>query len=162
MIIGVVVCVGLVLIPVTMVGHTVVTIVRDLREHRRAERRRVTQLVPRLGAFSSTDNTLWAGRVRGFTVWIENSGAPPTAEQASQLEAILDDLPRLAPICRAYIVEHEDLWVSKLVPERFVVESIHVVAPNEFTLEFAHPDDPDGVYRVEFRDGKAVASGRDD
>lgn len=161
MIIGVAVCVGLVLIPLSMVGHTVFAILRDLRAQRRAERRRVTQLVPRFGAFSSTDNTLWTGQVCGLRVWIENPGAPPTAEQASQLEAILDDLPRLAQICRAYIDEHEQLWVSELAPERFEVDSIDIVARNAFMLGLAHPDDPDGIYRVDIRDGVPVSSVRD-
>jgi hypothetical protein len=159
-IVGLIAVAALLLIPVVMVGRLVYGIVSGHREYRRAEARKVTRSVPTLGEFSTTDYRVWIGDVRGLQVILESAGHPPTELQASQVRALLDDLLSLMEKAKTYLFEHED--ISGLNGVEFEPFGLEPASSTDFVLELTHPADMDGVYRVEFRDGVPVSSGRDD
>ncbi len=160
----VLVIVGLIamLIPVVMVGRIVYAIIAGIRDDRHAEARRITKMVPELGEFSTTDNCLWFGYVRGLQVTLDCPGEPPTEAHAKRVRVLLDQLPALVDKAQVYLAAHEDMsWLTGDAAG-FEPFGIEPEACSEFVLELIHPSDPDGVYRVEFRDGVPVSSGRDD
>jgi hypothetical protein len=159
-IVGLIAVAVLVLIPLVMVGRLVYGIVSGYREYRRAESRKVTRSVPNLGEFSTTDNKLWIGDVRGLQVILESPGQLPTELQASQVLGLLDDLPALMEKAKTYLLEHGD--ISGLHGGAFEPYGLEPANSTAFVLELTHSADMDGVYRVEFRDGVPVSSGRDD
>jgi len=161
-IVGLVIVAFLILIPVVMAGQMVYGIIASWVEHRRAEARRITVTLPGLGEFSTTDNALWFGEVRQLQVSLESEGHPPTEKQVKQLTAVLDQLPLLTSRAKAWLAEHEDLsWLAGGAAA-FEQLGIDFESESRSVLELIHPDDTDGIYRVEFRNGKAVSSGRDD
>ena len=152
----------LVLIPVVMVGKLVLDIVGALIEHRRAEARRETVTVPGLGEFSTTDNRLWFGQVRELQVSLESVAGPPSELQAKGVTLVLDQLPSLMARAKAYLAEHEDMSWLDGGADAFEPFGLEWASESSFVLQSIHPSDSDGIYRVEFRDGVAVSSGRDD
>lgn len=161
-IVGLIVAAVLVLIPVVMIGRLVFAIVVDYREYRRAEARRVTATVPNLGEFSTTDNKLWFGEVRGQQLILETHGQPPSDSRARQVLTLLDDLPNLTERATTYLIALADMWWLKDSNGAFEPYGLEPHPDGAFVLELTHPADMDGVYRVEFRDGVPVSSGRDD
>ena len=156
---GLIVAVAL---PVVMVGALIYRIFVSHLEIRQAETRKVTTRVANLGEFSTTDNKLWIGEVRGLQVILESPGQPPTQLQASQALALLDDLPSLMERAKSYLAEHEDTSGLNGGARNFEGYALIPESSTTFVLELSHPADADGVYRVEFRDGVPVSSARDD
>lgn len=157
---GLLLCGVLVLIPVSMLARIIYDIIVGYREYKRAEQRRVTVSIPGLGDFSSTDNKFWQGVVREMCVCLDHSG-PPSEILAKQVITLLDNLPPWTEKARQYIAEHEDIsWLNGT--QAFTVSGIEPMSDGSFILSLSHPEDPDGDYRVEFRDGQPVNCGRDD
>jgi hypothetical protein len=152
----------LVLIPVVMVGKLVYGIIAALIEHRRAEARKVTVPVPGLGEFSTTDDKLWFGEIRGLQVTLESAGKPPSELQGKQVTSVLDQLPSLMERAKVYLAEHEDMSWLEGGAAAFEPFGLDWESETSFVLESTHPGDSDGIYRVEFRNGVPVSSGRDD
>lgn len=163
-IIGLIVVVILALIPIVMIGWVIYGIIASLIEDRRAEARKVTAVVPGLGAFSTTDDRRWCGEVRGLEVILVSAGSPPTQRQAGQLTRVLDQLPSLMARAQAYLAEHEDImsWLEGGAAEfePFGIDDFE--SESSFVLLSTHPSDSDGIYSIEFQNGTAVDYGRDD
>jgi hypothetical protein len=161
-IVGLIVAAALVLIPVVMVGKLAFGIVAAFVEHRRAEERRVTVIVPGLGEFSTTGNGVWFGKVRQLQVSLRSDTQPPSELQAKEVASVLDELPSLMAHAKAYLAVHEDVSWLKGGADEFEPFGLDWESRLNFVLESIHPSDADGVYRVEFRDGVPVSCGRDD
>ena len=160
--IGLVVTIALVAVPVVMIGRLAIAILMAWRDHRRDLAREVTHEVPGLGAFTSTDGELWFGEVQDLQVTLKTTGHPPTEAHAALVRDLLDDLPRLVELSRAYLWEHEDCSRFEGGAEQFEVCGMDPEDKSSFVLEFFHTADDDGTYRVEFENGLPVNSGRDD
>ena len=159
---GLVVVAMLILIPVVMVGRIVAAVVQGCVEDRRAEARKITRPVEGLGDFSTYDNQLWFGEVEGIHISVVRVGESPTVEDSQRVRAILQDRPRLIAKAKGYLAAHEDVSALRGGADGFEQYGFDYDTTSRFVLELAHPEDPDGMYRVEFRDGEPVASGRDD
>jgi hypothetical protein len=160
--VGLIVAAVLVLIPVVMIGRLIYGIFAGYRDYRRAEARKVTTTVHGLGEFSTTDNRLWIGEVRGLQVFLESPEQRPTDLQARQVLALLDDLPALTERAKSYLAEHEDTSWLNGSSGTFEPYGLEPESSTAFVLELTHSADSDGVYRVAFRDGMPVSAGRDD
>lgn len=160
--VGLIIVAILVLIPTVLIGNVVYGIITSWIEHRRAEARRVTVTVPGLGQFSTTDNALWYGEVRGLQVSVISEGHPPTQTHADEVMAVMDQLPGLMSRIRSHLSEHEDMSWLEGGAEGFEPFGVDVKSATHFVIDSMHPSDPDGMYFVEFRDGVIIASGRDD
>jgi hypothetical protein len=152
----------LVLIPVVMGGRIAIGILTAWRDHRAEMAREVTCQVPGLGPFTSTDGSLWFGEVQELQITLNTTGEPPTAAEAALVLELLGDLPRLVELGRAYLMVHEDSGWLEEGAERFEPYGIEPEDRSTFVLEFVHPADDDGVYRVDFESGVPVNAGRDD
>lgn len=151
-----------VLILIVTVGRFVWAIASAHRDHKRKEARRVTGTVPSLGEFTTTDNQFWFGEVRGIYITLDSPNSAPGESHAKQVHALLDQLPALAEKATKFLAAHEDIsWLTGGAGE-FEPYGIDPQAEGVFVIEMTHPADVDGVYRVEFRDGIPVSSGRDD
>ena len=160
--IGLVVTGVLLLIPVAMIGWFVIGILIAWRDHRRDLTRQVAHEVPGLGTFTSTDGELWFGEVQDLQVALSTTGEPPTPGQAALVRELLGDLPRLVALSREYLISHEDSAELEGGAELFEPYGIEPEDRSTFVLELVHPSDADGVYRIEFENGRPVRSGRDD
>jgi hypothetical protein len=160
--VGLLVVAILVLIPVVMIVRLVWAIVHAYINDRRAESSKVTHYVSALGDFSSYDNRLWFGEVQGLQISIPTDGQPPNGSHTQQLRAILNDQSSLIEKAKKYLVAHDNASSFPGGAEAFQPYGIDFEDASAFVLEMVHPADQDGVYRVEFKDGDPVASGRDD
>ena len=145
-----------------MVARLVIVIVLAWREHRHEEGRRRTCQVADLGEFTSTDGELWFGEVQELPVSLNTQGEPPTEFHAGQVRSLLEQLPRLVEQSRAYLAANEDCARLEGGAEGFEPCGLDFESDSSFVLEFGHPSDDDGIYRVEFESGQPVRSGRDD
>jgi len=159
---GLIVAGILVLIPIVMIGRLIFQIITSGIEQRRAEWRKITVAIPDLGKFSTTDNELWCGEVEGLAVSIRTPGGAPTEPSIRQFKSVLDRLPALMTLTKAYLAEHEDMTWLESGAAGFEPYGINFETGANFVVESTHPSDPDGVYRVTFRNDVAVSSGRDD
>lgn len=161
-ILGLIVAAILLMIPLIMIGQLVYNIVTSSAEQRRAEARRGSANLPGLGVFSTTDDLCWTGEVRGLLITFSCSDGVPTAIHASMIISTLDQILSLMSRAKAYLAEHEDMSWLEGGAAGFEPYGIDFETGANFVLESTHPSDPDGVYRVEFYNGIAVGSGRDD
>jgi hypothetical protein len=152
----------LILLAVAVVGFFMAAIVLHYFLSRRDEARKVTRSVPGLGDFSTCDDKLWFGDVEGLHFSIVGAGEPPADPPWQLVRSILDQRPALIERARTYLIAHEDTSLLPGGPEAFEPYGIDIEDASCFFLELIHPADIDGVYRVEFRDGEPVGSGRDD
>ena len=159
---GLIVAAILVLIPVVMVARFVIAILLAWRDHRAEKAREVTHHVPGLGALTSTDGELWFGEVQELQVTLTTAGQPPTEAHATLVRGVLNDLPRLVELSRAYLLAHEDCSWLEGGAELFEVFGIEPEGRASLVLKLFHPADDDGMYNVEFQSGLPVSSGRDD
>jgi hypothetical protein len=175
--IGLAVVVALVLIPVVMIAVMAVRIIAGMitqaRESREAEARRVNCDLPGLGEFTSTDGCDWdngwsrgddwdADDHGGLMITIMTAGGPPTEEQSAALRELLDGLSPFVAQSQAFLLEHEDCSWLEGGAQLFELDGVEFQNSLKFVLEFSHPADVDGGYRVTFDDGVPVRSGRDD
>jgi len=160
--VGLIIAAILVLIPVVMAGKLLFATISSGIELRRAESRRVSVAIAGLGTFTTTDNCVWFGEVRALQISIMSPGTPPTSAQVAQLLSTLNEMHSLMNRARAFLANHEDMSWLEGGAAGFEPYGIDFESGSDFALESTHASDPDGVYRVEFCNGVAVSSGRDD
>ena len=159
---GLIVAGILVLIPIVMIGRLIFQIITSGIEQRRAESRKITVAIPDLGEFSTTDNKIWCGEVQALVVTLTTPGGAPTEPLILQCKSVLNRLPELMTLAKSYLAEHEDMTWLQDGFAAFEPHGVDFDSASRFVVETNHPSDPDGIYRVEFLDGVAVDSCRDD
>jgi len=155
---GLIVVAILILIPVVMIGRLVAEIVKS----RRVEARKITRLMSGLGDFSTYDDKLWYGQVEGLGISLVSPGQPPTDFQSRQVRTILESRSRFMEQAKAYLVADENISLLPGAPEALEPYGFEIEDASRFVFELVHPADEDGIYRVEFKDGEPISSGRDD
>lgn len=104
----------------------------------------------------------WEGKVRDLLVTLNSPSGPSTPKQSQELLSVLDRLPSLVVRAREFLTKHEDMSWLEGGAAGFEPYGIDFKSESDFVLESVHPSDPDGIYRVEFLNGMAVSSARDD
>jgi hypothetical protein len=159
---GLIVVAILVLVPVVMIGLLVTGIISSGLKSRRAEARKITRVVPGLGDFSTYDNKHWHGEVDGLHISLVSPGLPPTDLQSRQVRTILEGRSRFMEKVKAYLASDENISLLPGGSEALELCGFDIEDASRFVFELVHPADEDGIYRVEFKDGEPISSGRDD
>lgn len=153
----------LILIPVVMVARLAVGIAKGVKEERGREARRVTCVLPGLGEFSTTDGAIWDGEAGGVHITLDCPHGPPGEGVVAFVRTLLDALPALTNRTRKFLIAQDDAKGLTDVAGQFEVSGMECSAGEaSFVLQFTHPQDPDGVYRVLCNAEAVSYLGRDD
>ncbi len=161
--IGVIVLVGLVLALVLGLGRIAISIFRDRQEARKPKKSIVVDGVGTL-TFDAR-SLLWFGEVENVSIGIAGDVEGPDVRLTEAYREIQKNLPMLQGEALRFILEGEDAKSVGAKSESYSlcgIDLLRTEKPDCFGLEFSLEGDVDGVWRVEFEDGRAVFTGRDD
>lgn len=163
----------LAVIPI-IIAYAVIVVVRDiLRERRRARLPKPQITHPELGVLIF-EESLWSGSITGpdgeLEIYIGGDEAGPDAQLVENLRSTLQNLPTFRAAALDYIFHGDPEnevhdWSPPVDPSMFRLENIGLLweaKPRHFCMGFELKGDFDGIWRVEFEDGRPVYSARDD
>lgn len=140
---------------------TFLTVLREEKERKWSERQ---MLHPQYGLLNG-ELGMWSGSTTEngsptrFTVG--GTYEAPDEGLLGEVSQVSAQLARLKPEAIARLsTDHSEISPAKLRFES--IDMLYPERPDHFTLNFHMDGDPDGVWRVEFEQGAAVFSGRDD
>jgi hypothetical protein len=153
----------LILIPVVMMARLAVGIAKGVKDERARQARRLSRVLPGLGEFSTTDGAIWDGQAGGVHITLDCPDGPPDEGFAAFVRTLLEALPTLTNRTRKFLIAQDDAKGLTDVAGQFEVSGMECSAGEaSFVLQFTHPQDPDGVYRVLCNAEALRYLGRDD
>jgi hypothetical protein len=109
---------------------------------------------------------IWTSHIthqgRPLTCTVSGDANRPSPDLLAAIAKVLADLDAHAQAAVEFLLPTSTAVVSRT---QFTLEAIDCLwenRPTDFTLEFALDSDPDGIWRVEFQDGRPLTSNRDD
>jgi hypothetical protein len=144
------------------VGKVLFAIVRDVIRMKQHPPRNMEH--PDFGQLR-WENDIWSGQIRygerEIDFYIAGPESGPDSELEIRLRQIVQRLPELERSALAYIGTQEPSLPRDML--RFgSLDLLFERRPEQFGMGFTLPDDPDGCWRVEFKDGVPFCVGRDD
>lgn len=141
-------------------------LLRGWLEYRRDEKLPRTQFThPTLGPMTGHQG-VWSGTATtdggpiGF--FVSGDDRRPDQEELATVERVLESLDTHRRVALECLAQSEDARELATHSRTFKLEAIQSLSGSDFCLEFQLDGDLDGVWRVEFKDGRPVFTGRDD